>query len=68
MEENSKEEIVALIKYMIDHNDHHNKELEELSSSLKDVNNDAYLKVLKAIESYKEGNDYLGSALKELKK
>ncbi len=68
MEQNSKEELIALIKYMIDHNEHHNKELEELSNSLKDVNNEAYLKVEEAIKSFEKGNKQLSSALKELKK
>lgn len=68
METNNKEELVALIDYLIKHNEHHNKELEDLANSLKDVNNDAYLKVIDAINSFKEGNKNLSFALKELNK
>lgn len=68
METNNKEELVALIDYLIKHNEHHNKELEDLANSLKDVNHDAYLKVIDAINSFKEGNKDLSFALKELNK
>lgn len=68
METNNKEELVALIDYLIKHNEHHNKELEDLANSLKDVNHDAYLKVIDAINSFKEGNKNLSFALKELNK
>ncbi len=68
METNNKEELVALIDYLIKHNEHHNKELEDLANSLKDVNHDAYLKVIDAINSFKEGNKNLSFALKELSK
>ncbi len=68
METNNKEELVALIDYLIKHNEHHNKELEDLANSLKDVNHDAYLKVIEAINSFKEGNKNLSFALKELSK
>lgn len=68
MENNNKEELVALIKYLINHNEHHNQELEELATSLKDVDNDAYLKVKDAIEYFKKGNSVLGSALNSLNK
>ncbi len=68
MENNNKEELVALIKYLINHNEHHNQELEELATSLKNVDNDAYLKVKDAIEHFKKGNSVLGSALNSLNK
>ncbi len=68
METNNKEELIALINYLINHNEHHNEELEELANSLKEVDHDAYLKVQDAIKSFKEGNAHLSSALSDLKK
>lgn len=65
---NSKEELIALIKYLINHNEHHNQELEELASNLKDVNDVAYLKVKDAINTFKTGNAFLSDALNELNK
>lgn len=63
MEENNKKELTTLIAYLIKHNESHNKELEELASSLKDINYEAYLKVIDALKSYKEGNSFLKEAL-----
>lgn len=68
METSNKEELVALIKYLIDHNEHHNGELKELAENLKSLNNEAYFKVLDAIKSFQEGNQILASALDELNK
>lgn len=68
MENDNKKELVTLIEYLIHHNEHHNDELKELANSLKDLNNEAYLKVLEAIDSFKEGNKSLSSALEELNK
>lgn len=68
METDNKKELVALIEYLIHHNEHHNDELKELANSLKDLNNEAYLKVLKAIDLFNEGNKSLSSALEELNK
>lgn len=64
MEDNSLKELEALIRYLVDHNVHHTEELEELALSLKQNHKDeAYADVLSAIESYKEGNNKLSSAL-----
>ncbi len=64
MEDNSLKELEALIRYLVDHNVHHTEELEELAESLKKNNKDeAYAEVLSAIESYREGNKKLSSAL-----
>ena len=68
MDNQNKEELVKLIEYLIHHNEHHNEELIELAASIKDINKDAYLKVLKAIEEYKKGNNALSDALDELNK
>ncbi len=68
METSGKEELVALIDYLIHHNEHHNKELEDLANSLKEVDKEAYSKVIEAIALFKEGNEKLSVALKELDK
>ncbi len=68
MEVAKKEELVALIDYLVKHNEHHNEELKDLANSLKDFNVEAYTKVLEAIQSYKEGNEKLLLALKEMQK
>ncbi len=68
MEAHDKQELTALIGYMIHHNEHHNEELEELASSLKGMNEGAYAKVEEAIASFKKGNLALEEALKELGK
>lgn len=62
-ENNNKKELIVLISYLIKHNESHNKELDELASSLKEVNVEAYEKVLHALKAYKEGNSYLEEAL-----
>ena len=66
MEAHDKQELTALIDYMIHHNEHHNEELKELASSLKDMNKDAYAKVEEAINEFKKGNLALEEVLKEL--
>lgn len=65
--ENNKEELVALITYLIKHNESHSKELEELASSLKEIDEEAYKKVNEAVLSYKEGNKHLEEALSKIK-
>ena len=57
----SKEEIKAHLNYMLKHNQAHLYELEALASG---YSNSKFLR--KAIESYKQGNDFLSSALKEV--
>ena len=68
MEAHDKQELIALIDYMIHHNEHHNEELKELASSLKDISQGAYAKVEEAINEFKKGNLALEEALKELGK
>ncbi len=68
MEKNSKEELVALIKYLIGHNEHHNEELKDLASSLKGFHDESYQKVEEAISSFEKGNQKLSEALESLVK
>lgn len=65
---NNKEELIALINYLINHNNHHNEELIELASSLENINVNAYKKVNDAINNFVDGNNSLKEALKELNK
>lgn len=60
----SHDELVAVLRYMADHNIHHAEELERMAQS-NDVkhNPQACEKLCKAIESYKEGNALLCEAL-----
>lgn len=66
--ENNKEELIALITYLINHNEHHNDELKDLALSLKDVDFAAYSKVEEAISLFKKGNENLRLALEKLNK
>lgn len=60
-------EDAALLKYMIDHNRHHNEDLHELYHSLADAGNkDAATLVGEAMHFFDHGNEKLESALKLL--
>lgn len=59
------EETVALLKYMLDHNRQHTKELVELAQRL---NNDAENYVLSAAEDFDRGNEKLLKALSNINK
>lgn len=67
METKTKEELIALISYLINHNIHHNDELKELADSLKEISLDAYPKIIDALKKYNEGNEILKSVIEELK-
>ncbi len=65
----SADELKALISYLVNHNESHTKELEDLSVSLKESGNlDAYNDVMDAIKEYKKGNKKLSSSLEKLNK
>lgn len=64
----NKEELIALMDYMVRHNESHNKELMDLAASLKEVDSVAYADVGKAIELFTKGNESLTLALKEMNK
>ncbi len=59
----SKEELLALLSYMVSHNKHHAAELEELSKSTSGVSYDL---LQSAIASYNEGNRLLEEALSKM--
>lgn len=62
-----KEELVALMKYMVGHNASHTRELAELAVQFKDAGNDAsFEKVMAAVAEFDKGNAILSQALEEL--
>lgn len=63
---NDLDELIALIKYLVNHNKSHNEELKELASELKD--NEAYNDIVEAISIYDKANLKLEDALKKVKK
>lgn len=60
----SKEEVIALLSYMIDHNKHHEDELHSLSHNM---NAEASQLVHDALEHFSTGNNLLNEALTSLK-
>ncbi len=60
------DELLALLNYMVGHNESHTSELSELAKQLDtDENAEAYNLVRKAIDEYKKGNELLKNALKQ---
>lgn len=57
-------ESVALLKYMLDHNIHHAKELSDLADRLT---GEAQHQLLHAVEAFDQGNGYLAAALEHMK-
>ena len=66
--EKSKKELIVLIKYLVQHNKSHSKELLDLASDLKRINLESYNKVIESIKSYEDGNQKLLDALNLLEK
>ncbi len=61
------EELLALMKFMVNHNDAHAQELAELASQLKDAGEvRAYRKVMNAVADFDMVNAQLDSVLREL--
>ena len=61
------EELLALMKYMVTHNDAHAQELAELADQLKQAGRGrAYQKLMDAVASFDMANAQLDSVLKEL--
>lgn len=65
----SKEQAIALVSYMLDHNKSHTEELHEICHKLEasDDREAAFL-IDDAVDHYREGNALLESALAALKK
>lgn len=60
----SKEEAVALLKYMLDHNTHHAEELHDLGHH---VEGEASELIHQAVADFKSSNEKLAKALELLK-
>lgn len=59
-----KNETVALLTYMLQHNEHHAAELDQMADNLKKLNMDAAAKTIKeAVADFQKGNMRLGLAL-----
>ena len=59
---------VALVGYMLDHNEHHAEELVGVAEKLKAVgSSDAAAEILAGVEEFKKGNARLAKALEILK-
>ena len=65
--ETPMEELLALMKYMVSHNDAHAQELAELADQLKPAGrNRAYQKIMDAVASFDIANAQLDAVFKEL--
>lgn len=61
------EELLALMKFMVNHNDVHAQELAELASQLKDTGRShAYRQLMDAVVSFDMANAQLDAVMKEL--
>ena len=61
------EELLALMKFMVSHNDAHAQELAELADQLKTAGKTrAYQKIMDAVANFDIANAQLGAVLKEL--
>ena len=64
----SREELLALLKYMLNHNAHHAEELHDVCHKLEDMGKaDAAEKLGQARHEYYHGNEHLAEALEALK-
>ena len=62
-----KDELLALIRYMVDHNTAHAHELEGLAAQIGEIGEqDACAKIMSAVNSFEEGNRQLAKVLEEL--
>ena len=60
-----KDQVVAVLQYMLDHNVHHAGELSDMADQLS---GEARHQLLHAVESFDQANGYLSAALEELRK
>lgn len=63
-----REELVAMLNYMVGHNMAHAESLVELAGKVRDMGEEsAYDEILRAVKGYEEGNRILAQALEKLK-
>ena len=60
-----KDQVVAVLQYMLDHNVHHAGELSDMADQLT---GEARHQLLHAVESFDQANGYLSAALEKLRK
>ena len=61
---NCKNETVALLTYMLQHNEHHAQELDQMAENLEKLGLSAAAKTIKeAVSDFQKGNMRLGLAL-----
>lgn len=60
-----KDQVIAVLQYMLDHNVHHAGELSDMADQLT---GEARHQLLHAVESFDQANGYLSAALEELRK
>ena len=61
-------EIIALLTYMLQHNEHHAAELDEMAQKLREAGMDtAAEQISKGVSEFQKGNLYLGVALSMVK-
>lgn len=64
-----REELIALMRYMVGHNVSHTNELKELAHKLSHTgDSEACAKVLDAVRDYETGNQKLAESLEQLQK
>ena len=62
-----REELLAMLKYMVGHNAAHVRETKELAEQVRHENPAAYDKIIRAVEDFERGNAMLDEALQDLK-
>lgn len=66
-EDTPMDEVIALVKYMVGHNEAHAEELAQLAQKLDDAgNHSAYRRIMDAVVNYDVGNATLAAVLKDL--
>ena len=67
-EEKCKDENLALLTYMLQHNEHHAAELDQMADKLRKAGMDtAAEQIRKAVDEFQKGNLYLSVALATVK-
>lgn len=62
-----REELVAVLRYMVEHNAAHTRELAELAGQLETVGeHEQYEQVMRAVEEYRQANARLQGVLEKL--
>ncbi|MBQ0014036.1 MAG: hypothetical protein MJ111_00115 [Clostridia bacterium] len=62
-----KEQLIALMKYMVGHNAEHTHELEHLALDIKEAGEEStYETIMEAVENYHKGNEILADALAKI--